>query len=308
MTTVPDGAAALSRRREVGATSARSLLLTVLGEFVLPRGAPVWTRTLVDVLAVVGVEEKSARQALARTAADGMVVSSRSGRQVRWSLSHAGQRLLREGARRIYGHGAPRPEWDGRWVVLVLSVPEEQRALRHQLRTRLAWAGLGTPSPGVWVCPDADRLAEVDAVLVEVGLTEAAFVVVGEHHGGLARAELAARAWDLTDLGERYAGFTERFAGVDPSEDREALAAQIALVDAWRRFPFLDPGLPDELLPASWPGRRAAALFHDRHAAWRDAAARAWTARARAAGPPPQEAAQSSQAIPSGSQKDTNSA
>ena len=59
-----------SRRREVAATSARSLLLTVLGEIVLPAGTPVWTQTVLDLLATVGVEEKSARQALARTAAD----------------------------------------------------------------------------------------------------------------------------------------------------------------------------------------------------------------------------------------------
>ena len=68
---------ALSRRRELGATSARSLLLTVLGEFVLPRPEPVWTQTLIDVLAELGVEQKSARQALARTAAEGLLASDR---------------------------------------------------------------------------------------------------------------------------------------------------------------------------------------------------------------------------------------
>ena len=149
---------AFSRRREVAATSARSLLLTVLGEFVLPRSEPVWTQTLLDALGAVGVEEKSARQALARTAADDVVVSERAGRRVRWSLTASGERLLSEGAERIYAHGAPRVPWDGRWLVLVVSVPEAQRALRHQLRTQLAGAGLGSPAPGVWVCPDAGRV------------------------------------------------------------------------------------------------------------------------------------------------------
>src|SRR5690606_22701177 len=78
---------ALSRRRELGATSARSLLLTVLGEFVLPRDEAVWTQVLIDVLGGLGVEPKSARQALARTAAEGLLVSDREGRRVRWSLS-----------------------------------------------------------------------------------------------------------------------------------------------------------------------------------------------------------------------------
>ena len=78
---------ALSRRRELGATSARSLLLTVLGEFVLARAEPVWTQVLLDVLGGLGVESKSARQALARTAAEGLLESDRAGRRVRWSLT-----------------------------------------------------------------------------------------------------------------------------------------------------------------------------------------------------------------------------
>lgn len=259
---------AFSRRREVAATSARSLLLTVLGEFVLPAGEPVWTQTLLDALGHVGVEEKSARQALARTAADDVVVSERSGRRVRWSLTPAGRRLLSEGAARIYGHGTGREPWDGRWLVLVVSVPEAQRALRHQLRTQLAWAGLGSPAPGVWVCPDASRVDEAHRALVDVGLDDAALVVVGGTHGGLSDAELVAQAWDLREVEARYAEFVEQFADLDPDRDGGVLAAQVRLVDAWRRFPFLDPQLPAELLPADWVGARAAEVFHARHEAW----------------------------------------
>src|SRR5207249_4389756 len=83
----------LSRRHSIGAESARSLLLTILGEFVLPAEQPVWTSALVRVMAGLGVEEKAARQALARTAADGWIAPSRSGRQVRWDLTGPGRRL-----------------------------------------------------------------------------------------------------------------------------------------------------------------------------------------------------------------------
>src|SRR3954469_17256360 len=104
---------ALSRRRELGATSARSLLLTVLGEFVLPHEEPVWTQVLIDVLGRLGVEHKSARQALARTAAEGLLESDRAGRRVRWSLTGQGRALLTDGAARIYGFGTAVPPWDG---------------------------------------------------------------------------------------------------------------------------------------------------------------------------------------------------
>ena len=70
----------VTRRREVSDASARSLLTTVLGEYVLPQGEPVWTQTIVDVLGRFEIEEKSARQALARVAAEGWLSSERVGR------------------------------------------------------------------------------------------------------------------------------------------------------------------------------------------------------------------------------------
>ena len=78
----------------------------MLGEFVLPCDEPVWTQVLLDVLGGLGVESKSARQALARTAAEGLLESDRAGRRVRWSLTAAGRRLLTDGAARIYGFAA----------------------------------------------------------------------------------------------------------------------------------------------------------------------------------------------------------
>src|SRR5690242_14039810 len=93
----------VTRRQELGAASARSLLLTVLGELVLPTGAPVWTSALLDLLADLGVAEKAARQAILRTADSGWIEPRRSGRETRWSLTPSGERLLREGTARIYG-------------------------------------------------------------------------------------------------------------------------------------------------------------------------------------------------------------
>ncbi|MFF7948037.1 PaaX family transcriptional regulator C-terminal domain-containing protein [Streptomyces griseorubiginosus] len=40
-----------------------------------------------------------------------------------------------------------------------------------------------------------------------------------------------------------------------------------------RRLPYADPGLPAPLLPADWPGERAAAVFRGLHERLRDAGA-----------------------------------
>src|SRR6478735_10864517 len=148
----------LSRRHAAGAPSARGLLFTVLGEFALPAGGAAWTSAVIDVLGRLGVEEKATRQALMRTAADDWLVAERVGRRTCWQLTPAAERLLIDGTERIYSFTGVATDWDGRWVVVLVRTPETERATRHLLRTRLAWAGLGTPAPGVWVGTRAQRL------------------------------------------------------------------------------------------------------------------------------------------------------
>ena len=276
--TAPDTEAhpALSRRRELGATSARSLLLTVLGEFVLPSDDAVWTQVLLDVLGGLGVESKSARQALARTAAEGLLESDRAGRRVRWSLTPAGRRLLTDGAARIYGFGASDRTWDGRWLVLLISVPESRRALRHRLRTRLAWAGLGSPASGVWVSPDPRKQDEVADVVTDLELTEVTSSFVGQFGAIGTEREFVAQAWDLAEVEAAYEDFLGTFTDAGPEEGAETLAHQIHLVHAWRRFPFLDPQLPGALLPSDWAGARASTLFTTLHSRWERPARQHW--------------------------------
>jgi phenylacetic acid degradation operon negative regulatory protein len=266
----------VSRRREVSHTSARSLLMTVLGEYVLPRDQPVWTSTLVETLGLFDVEDKSARQALARTAAEGWLVSERIGRRVRWSLTPPGRRLLTEGAQRIYAFGRDLPEWDGTWLVLLVSVPESRRDLRHRLRTQLTWAGFGSPMPGAWISPHRDREPEAKRIVAEL-IADAPAMSFAARYGQLgSEPDMVARAWDLTDLEDRYERFIDQFTGIAHSSGAVALYQQTRLVHEWRRFPFLDPQLPRRLLPANWSGLTAGRLFHDNHRRWRQPAQDRW--------------------------------
>ena len=275
----PGPGPSLSRRHAAGAASARGLLFTVLGEFVLPAGGSGWTSAFIDGFARLGVEEKAIRQALARTGADGWIRPERHGRRTRWLLTPAGHRLLTEGTERIYAFAGPQPDWDGSWLVVLARVPESDRAARHRLRTRLSWAGLGSPAPGVWITTHTERLAEVEEVLRGAGVS-AAQVFVAEHRaGGL--AALVGQAWDLPAIEAHYAQFVADFASPHAADP---LARLTELVHAWRRFPAIDPGLPTQLLPARWSGARAARLFAARHALWSPDAVTQWMGLNKAAG------------------------
>jgi phenylacetic acid degradation operon negative regulatory protein len=285
--TVTSVAPTTSRRREVGSVSARSLLLTVLGEFVHPRRETVWTATVLEALGMLGVEEKSARQALTRAASEGLVTSTRHGRRVLWALTPSGAALLEEGTRRIYGFLRERHPWDGRWLVLTVPIPETQRQLRHRLRTRLTWLGLGSPTSGLWVTPDAGKHRDVHAVVRDLGLTDHAFAWVGAASGIGDENRLLADAWDLADVEDRYLAFLEEFESRRAHGPAEAFLAQVEMVQEWRRFPFLDPDLPAQLLDHDWPGERAASTFHDQHARWHQQAQAEWERMDEAAGPKP---------------------
>ena len=262
---------AASRRHAAGADSARGLLFTVLGEFMLPTGAAP-TSAFIKVLGQLGVEEKATRQALTRTGADGSLVSERRGRRTVWRLTEATQRFLTDGAERIYGFRASQPVWDGRWLIVLARLPETERAARHLLRTRLTWAGFGSPAPGVWISTHADRAPEAERVLGEAGVHDGQ-IFRAEHHGGGKLSVMVHQSWDLDAVDVSYEDFLADFAG-PPAGD--PLIRMVRLVHAWRRFPRIDPALPIALLPTRWSGVRAADLFARRHAEWHAAAQAEW--------------------------------
>lgn len=277
MTDATAGSAApqpsMSRRHAAGAESARGLLFTVLGEFVLPSGGTAWTASLIEVLGRLGVEEKATRQALMRTAASGWLEPQRVGRRTRWKLTGQAETLLTEGTERIYGFTGVESQWDGRWLLVLARVPETDRRVRHVLRTRLSWAGFGSPAPAMWISAHVDRISEAQQILADAGVLADAQLFVAEHRGGGELGAMVRQAWELDTIEAAYERFLAEFA-VAPA--RDPLARVIELVHAWRRFPAIDPALPVELLPPGWSGVKAARLFERRHATWAADAMAAW--------------------------------
>jgi phenylacetic acid degradation operon negative regulatory protein len=263
----------LSRRHAAGAPSARGLLLTLLGEFVLTGDGLAWTSAVLAAFARLGIEEKATRQALMRTAASGWLDAEKAGRRTRWRLTASARQMLTHGAERIYSFTGPADCWDGRWLLVYARIPESDRRARHVVRTRLSWAGFGSLGAGVWISPHPDREAEAIGVLREAGVAQDAHVFVATRSGLADVRVMVAAAWDLSAVEEQYEQFIEDFSEATPAD---VLARQVELVHAWRRFPAIDPVLPRELLPARWSGLQAARLFGDRHRRWSGGARQEW--------------------------------
>jgi phenylacetic acid degradation operon negative regulatory protein len=242
------------------------MLLTVLGEYVLPMTDGVWQETLISALNTLGYKTQAARQALARSVGGGWLRTERHGRRARVHLTGDTRAMLSSGAERIYGFGEPRA-WDGRWLLVVVRVPEERRDVRHLIRSQLAWAGFGSLGNGLWISPHVDREAEVTRIVRDLSVAE--LLSFRAEFGGIgAPARVVADAWELDAVAERYREFARRFGRLRARTAETAFRAQTELVHTWRKFPFLDPDLPADMLPARWPRARAHDVFVKRHAEW----------------------------------------
>lgn len=250
------------------APTAKGILLTVLGEFVLRRGRPVWTATLLSVLSTLGFAEKNSRQAIARLADQDLIRGERIGRQSRWALTEQATSLLSEGTERIFGFLGHAGGWSGEWLVIAFSVPEDYRQARTRLRKELGFAGFGFPAPGVALCAHPDREPRAKEILDRLGIGGTCLSFRGSSGMLCGDRDLVHRAWNLEELATSYDLFLARFGPENPADPSQACRAVTELVHGWRRFPFVDPELPEDLLPAPWPGHQAKRLFDRCHSAW----------------------------------------
>ncbi|REK86592.1 PaaX family transcriptional regulator [Streptomyces inhibens] len=264
----------------------RSLIVTFYGAY--GRGepdaaggtaGPVPVAVLIRLLGVLGVDPPSVRSAVSRLKRRGLLVPARTTTgAAAYGLSDAARQLLEDGDRRIFGRPAARLS-DG-WVLAVFSVPEEERHKRHLLRSRLARLGFGTAAPGVWIAP-AQLYEETRHTLERLQLAPYVDLFTGAHTGFAATADAVARWWDLDAIAAQHRAFLaeqepvlRRWSRRRSVPPEAAYRDHLLALDAWRRLPYADPGLPSPLLPEGWPGGRAAEVFGRLHGKLQAAGAR----------------------------------
>lgn len=263
--------------------NARSALFDLYGDHLLSRGEQAPVAALVRLLAPLRVSAPAVRTAVSRMASQGWLAPVRLPEGAGYRLTPRATTRLRQAAERIYRHATP--AWDGRWHVIVVERITE-RPRRDRLRSALGYLGYACLDGSTWISPR--QSGELEALLLAERVTVERFHASyqGDPRG------LAARAWDIDGLGRAYLRWLELVAplaepteATEPTEAPEAetsqdcrdealFAARSELVHGWRKFLFIDPALPAELLPASWPGARAADFFDAQAARLLPAAAR----------------------------------
>ncbi|MFF7178083.1 PaaX family transcriptional regulator C-terminal domain-containing protein [Streptomyces sp. NPDC008121] len=247
-----------------------SLINTVFGAFLRRLGGWISIADLITLMAELDVDGPAVRSAISRLKKRGVLEPERRGAPG-YRLSPAVLPVFDEGDRRIFAGLEPADLADG-WAMAVFSVPESERSHRYQLRTRLTWLGFGNIAPGVWLAPGR-LLDDARSMLVRLGLSDYVHLFHAEYAAFSDLPGTVSSWWDFPAIQTQYAAFTDAHAPLAallatagaPPEPAEAFCHYAPLLTQWRRLPYLDPGLPTELLPPDWNAVAARQVFQSLH-------------------------------------------
>lgn len=248
-----------------------SLLVTILGDAIAPRGGTIALASLIKLAMPFGLTERLVRTSIGRLANEEWVSFERSGRASFYSLTAKGRARFAEATQRIYG--APPQDWDGLWTMAI--VPPTLKSRRDDLREELLWLGFGQITPGVFAHPTY-RDSAISVRLDELQSAGQLIVMKGSILSQAASANLVAMGWNLDDLARRYKRFIDMFSPVAAAlqgvrtgavDGDIAFILRTLLLHEYRKVHLRDPLLPAALLPEDWAGNDAQKLCRDLYAA-----------------------------------------
>ncbi|KOR77679.1 phenylacetic acid degradation operon negative regulatory protein PaaX [Peribacillus simplex] len=244
------------------------MIFTIYGDYIRNYGSKIWIGSLIRLLKEFGHNEQGVRVAVSRMVKQGWIQSEKQGNKSYYFLTDRGVQRMDEAANRIY---KMKPnEWDGKWRILMYTIPEDKRQLRDDLRKELLWSGFGSFSSGCWISPN-DLEKQINRLIEKYDIDEYVDFFISEYKGPKENQSLVEKSWQLEEIENKYEEFIEKYSkqfivhqsiiSRGEMSDADCFVERTNLVHEYRKFLFIDPGLPKELLPSKWNGNHAALLF-----------------------------------------------
>lgn len=224
-----------------------SVVITIFGDAVQPRGGTVAMADLQAILGHMGVENGALRTAMSRLAKEGWVTRERQGRNSFYRLSEAGLKSFIPATERIYRAPlAPTPK------KLIFAVgPDVIGTTREQQNALLTGFGGIILRNGVALFADP-------AAPLRRQLRQSNLLLIDAELDGLPRwvadkLALGEMETDYQALINRFTPLCEQAEQLTCLSPIDALCARILLIHEWRRLILKQPPLPAHLLPENWP-------------------------------------------------------
>ncbi len=272
-----------------GSTSARSVLVTVFGDSVVPIGGEVWLGHLFELVETFGYSERLIRTSMYRLVSEGWLESERVGRRSRYRLTDFAVDEFASAEQRIYHHQAP-VGWNRKWTVVFTGTTATEPGDHPRLVDHLRWHGFAEISDDVWVLPE-DEAGTTSRLLERLDLqaappTASAEFTDLEH---LVSSGVLGSSFSLDEAETAYRTFegTYRHYGgkaVRSLEPQAAFALRTMIVHDLRRARLVDPALPSAALPVDWIG---STVFNMAGELYLDVTDAAWAAVAGVTGQAP---------------------
>lgn len=250
----------------------RSLMFTLFGEYIQHYGEEIWIGSLINMMSHFGISESSIRGATLRMVQQDFLEARKIGNKSYYSLTNKGKRTMMDGFSRVYS--IRNYKWDGNWRILTYSVPEEKRELRNQIRKELSLMGFGMISNSTWASPNPLE-NQVIQLIKDYHLEDYIILFTSSSIVSHKNEQIIQRGWNLEEIGNAYETFIEKYrekiedfkerAWNNTLTDKECFVERTILVHEYRKFLFLDPGFPIDLLPSNWSGTRAREIFFNVH-------------------------------------------
>ncbi len=247
---------------------AGSLITTVFGDSIAPRGGVVWLGSLIKVMNDFGISERLVRTSVFRLSRDGWLDANQVGRRSFYSLTEEGAQKFAQATHRIYGE--PRLDWSGEWSLVLLSGLDA--ATRETVRKELSWLGFGATSTSLMAHPAAD-IDDLKALLARLRVQDEVVVMNGrtpDESQDNAMRDLVRKSWNIEDIDDRYEHFLGHFGparkavcGNGKLSPQNAFQIRTLLIQEYRKILLRDPLLPAEMLPDKWHGLHAYQLCRD---------------------------------------------
>ena len=235
-----------------------SLIVTLFGDAIAPRGGSVSLTSLIQTLSPLGLSHRAVRTAVYRLVQDGVLTNRQEGRLSYYALTPDGHREFDAASQRIYA--ITDPEWHSRWhLILAHSLCASQKT---KLRKDLEWLGFGQVNADLFAHPSPDH-AVLGTHLERLGCANDVIVMDARIDVSQPLLDLVQTTWPLSALETAYAQLTQRFA---PCADKpaqtplDAFYLRTFVIHEYRKILLRDPRLPNELLPDNWRGHQARQL------------------------------------------------